>query len=121
MKLSFVLRRLPTLSRAEFQSYWRETHAALVAQHAQALRIKRYVQTHTLNHPANEALRSGRGGPAEYDGVAELWWESIEAFAEAAGTAEGIAAGKALLEDERRFIDLEHSPIWLSEEHEVLG
>ena len=39
---------------------------------APALRIKRYVQSHTLTSPVNEALRRGRGGPEPYDGVAEL-------------------------------------------------
>ena len=121
LKLSFCLRRRPELSREEFQRYWRENHAPLVAEHAAALRIARYVQTHTRSDPVNAALRTGRGGPQEYDGVAELWWESIEEFQAATASEAGVEAGRALLEDERRFIDLEHSPIWLSKEHEVLG
>jgi len=35
-------------------------------------------------------------------------------------TPEGITAGSALLEDERRFIDLEKSPLWIAEEKVVV-
>ena len=48
IKLSFCLRRLSPLSREEFQRYWFDTHGPLVRKHAEALRIQRYVQTHTL-------------------------------------------------------------------------
>jgi uncharacterized protein (TIGR02118 family) len=120
-KLVFCLRRLPHLSREEFQRHWREVHAPLVRSHAAALRIRRYVQTHTLTHPLNGALAASRGGPAEFDGVAELWWDSPEALAEATATPEGQAAGLALLEDERRFIDLARSPIFVAEEHPIVA
>jgi uncharacterized protein (TIGR02118 family) len=121
VKLSFCLRRRPGLSRAEFQRYWRETHAPLVAKHAPALRIRRYVQAHALDAEMNAALRASRGSPEEYDGVAELWWESLEDLAAAVQSPAGAAAGRELLEDERRFIDLGRSPLWLSREHVVVN
>ena len=121
IKLTFVIRRLPTLSRADFQKYWLETHGPLVRSHADALRIRRYVQSHTIETPLNEALRAGRGGPEACDGVAEVWWDDIAELEAATATPEGQAAGLALLEDERRFIDLEHSPLWLSEERPLIG
>jgi uncharacterized protein (TIGR02118 family) len=120
VKLVFCLRRLPHLSRAEFQAYWRERHAPLVAEAAPALAIRRYVQVHTLVSPLNARFRAGRGAPEEYDGVAELWFDSVEALVAAGATPEGRAAGKRLLDDERRFIDLARSPLWLSEEHEIV-
>lgn len=120
IKLVFCLRRLPRLSRAEFQRYWRETHGPLVRSHATVLRIRRYVQLHTRDTPMNAALAAGRGAPAEYDGIAELWWESLEDLTAAVQSPEGRVAGDALLEDERRFIDLAHSPLWLADEHEVI-
>src|SRR5262249_12358508 len=49
IKLVFCLRRLPHLSRAEFQRYWGETHGPLVRRRAEALGIRRYVQLHTLD------------------------------------------------------------------------
>lgn len=58
LKLVFCVKRLPHLSRADFQRYWR---------------------------------------PA------------------------GRAASVALLEDERRFIDLAASPLFVGEEHEIIA
>lgn len=120
VKLVFVIRRLPELSREEFQEYWYEKHGPLVREHAPALGIKRYVQTHTVETPLDEGLREGRGGPEPFDGIAELWWESVEALGAAVATPEGGRAAAALLEDERRFIDLERSPLWLCQERAVV-
>ncbi len=122
VKLVFCLRRLPALSREEFQRYWRENHAPLVARHAEALGILRYVQLHSEPDelPANQLLRASRSAPEPYDGIAELWWESQDAMAAATASEAGRQAGAVLLEDERRFIDLERSPLWLAREHEVV-
>jgi uncharacterized protein (TIGR02118 family) len=120
IKLIFCVRRLPHLSREAFQQYWRETHGALVRRHAATLRIRRYVQVHTFDHAVNAALREGRGGPEPYDGVAELWWESADDLVAAAMTAAGQHAGRELLEDERRFIDLAHSPLFIASEHPII-
>ena len=121
IKLSFALRRLPRLSREEFQRYWRGQHAPLVEKHREALRIRRYVQLHAVDDPLNEALRSSRGAPEPFDGVAEIWWNSPEDLAAAMGSPEGVAAGAELLEDEKRFIDLERSPLWLGREHTIFA
>jgi uncharacterized protein (TIGR02118 family) len=120
VKLSFCLRRLPSLSREAFQKYWFETHAPLVRKHAAALRIQRYVQTHTLLGDAADSLRASRGGPPGYDGVAELWWKSEEDVALALATAAGVEAGRILLEDERKFIDLANSPLFWAREREII-
>ena len=118
IKLVYCLRRLPNLSREEFQRYWRETHGPLVRGRAEALGIKRYVQLHTLDSPLNEVLRASRGGSGEpYDGVAELWWESAEALAAATSADEGRKAARELREDEERFIDFRRSVIFAAEEH----
>lgn len=122
IKLTFCLKRLPTLSRAEFQAYWRDIHAPLVQRHAKALGIARYVQSHTLPEGTAHALAEPRGSAGrDYDGVAELWWDSMETFAAAGQTEAGRAAGQALLEDEARFIDLPNSPIFLVKEHQFVG
>ena len=120
IKLTFCLRRLPHLSREDFQTYWREQHAPLVAKHAKTLGILRYVQNHTCHDGLNAAMQGSRGGPEAYDGVAELWFESEAAMA--ANSSEAAAkAGAELLEDEKKFIDLANSPLWFGEEVEVVG
>ena len=76
IRLVFLLRRKAEMSLAEFQDYWRNEHGPLVAGFASDLNILRYVQTHTLEDPANLAAQQARGGmEPHYDGVAELWWE----------------------------------------------
>jgi len=121
IKLAYPLRRLPQLSRAEFQRYWFEVHGPLVRQHADALAIQRYVQLHTLEDPLNDALRASRGGGEAYDGIAELWWRSREELEAALRSPAGQTASLRLLEDERKFIDLPRSPLWIAEERLVLG
>ena len=81
IKLVFCLRRLPHLSREQFQRYWLDSHGPLVRQLAPALGLKRYVQVHTVRSAFNDALRAHRGAPDDFDGVAELWWESVDDFA----------------------------------------
>jgi uncharacterized protein (TIGR02118 family) len=115
IKLTFCLRRLPSLSREEFQQYWFEKHAPLVASVKDALRIRRYVQLHSLPPEVSETLRQSRAGPEGYDGVAQLWWDSFEDMASGDATA-AAEAGRLLLEDERKFIDLPNSPLWWGEE-----
>ena len=117
IRLVFALRRQPHLSRAEFQAYWLQQHAPLVAGLASDLNILRYVQTHTMDNPGNAAAQDARGTMEEdYDGVAELWWESEQALADQSSDA-ARAAGAALLEDEKTFIDLANSPIWFAYEY----
>lgn len=121
IKLTFCLHRLPNLSREEFQRYWFEKHAPLVARHRHALRIQRYVQMHSTTAEINDAIRAGRSAPEMYDGVAELWWASLEDLQAAITSPEGQQAGHDLLEDERKFIDLLHSPLFFGEERPIFG
>ena len=118
LKLTFALVRRPDLTREQFQDYWLNTHGPLVASVRDALRIRRYVQLHSLPPDASAALRETRGGPEGFDGVAQLWWDSFEDMASAEPHA-AQAAGALLLEDEKRFIDLSRSPLWWGHEHVI--
>jgi len=119
IRLVFALRRKPGMSLAEFQDYWLRRHGPLVASFATDLNILRYVQTHTLETPGNAAAQAARAPNMEpqYDGVAELWWETEALLEETMNTDAGRKAGAALLEDERKFIDLPNSPLWLAYEY----
>ena len=121
IKLTFCLTRRDDLSREAFQTYWRETHAPLVASVAETLNIRRYVQAHTMDDAINAPIRGSRNAPEGYDGVAELWWDSLESLAAPGQTEEGRRAGAMLLDDERKFIDLEHSPLFFADEHEIVN
>ena len=92
------------------------------SRHAEALRIRRYVQTHARSSEFAAAQSAARGSePDAYDGQAELWWDGIDDVIAAVSTPAGRQAAIELLEDERRFIDLEHSPLWIGEEHVVVS
>jgi uncharacterized protein (TIGR02118 family) len=121
IKLTFCLVRLPELSREAFQDYWFTKHAPLVARHRDVLRIQRYVQLHSLDSAISADTRKSRGGPEQYDGVAQLWWTSFEDLAAAQSNPAAAAAGRDLLEDERKFIDLTRSPLWWGEEKTIFG
>ena len=41
----------------------------------------------------------------EYDGVAEVWFESESELMEAMGSDEMVSLGQVLIEDEHKFID----------------
>jgi len=116
IKLTFVLTRRADFTREAFQDYWFNTHAPLVASVRETLRVKRYVQMHSLPAEVSANLRDARGGPEGYDGVAQLWWNSFEDLAANAQNPQAAAAGRLLLEDEARFIDLPKSPLWWGEE-----
>jgi uncharacterized protein (TIGR02118 family) len=107
VKLIYGITRKPGLSIAEFQRYWRETHAPIAAR---IPGVRRYVQCHVLPE-----LYDGDNAPA-YDGGAELWFDDLESMRQAMRSPEMQAAR----EDERNFID--HSKVFaiVTEENVVV-
>ena len=120
IKLIVVVRRRPGATREQFFSYWHNEHAKLVAGFKDVLRIRRYVQSHRIAWSPDDAFAETRGwSPSEYDGIAELWWDSLEDMQAAFSTPEGSAANQALREDERRFGDVADVITFVTEEHEI--
>ena len=117
IKLIMCLSRKPDISREEFQDYWLNKHGVFFMENASAMRAKKYVQSHTLETPLNDGMRSARGMLPEYDGVAEVWFESEEDLMEAMSSSEGQELGAALLEDEGNFIDHSKSCAFIVREH----
>jgi hypothetical protein len=119
--LVFCLRRLPRLSREAFQERWLKVHGPMVAERASALRMARYVQSHTFEGSRLGGVSAIRSAPEPYDGITQVSWRSLD---DLMATFEDPAANKAaleLLEDEREFIDLPRSPIFFTREHVVVG
>ena len=105
-RIIFPLRRLPHLSRDEFQHYWLNHHAPLVKAHAATLGIVGYQQVHTTKPMRDTTVPC-------FDGVAELWADPQKQSPDKDAVR---AAAAALLADERTFIDLANSPIWIADE-----
>jgi uncharacterized protein (TIGR02118 family) len=102
IQLTVALTRLPALTRGEFQAYWAEHHAPLVTRLAPVVGIRGYVQSHSA------------GERAPYDGLAQVWYDSIEAFEEMLQSPLAQDALRLIRHDERRFIDRRNSPRWWS-------
>jgi uncharacterized protein (TIGR02118 family) len=117
IKLCFFGTHRPELTREESALYWRMHHGPLVRSLAQAARIKRYLQVHSLETPLNEALRAPRGEMAEpFDGNAELWFDRLELMGSAT-TPEGARAMELMVEDEAKFVDFKRAALWIAKEH----
>jgi uncharacterized protein (TIGR02118 family) len=106
------------MSREEFKDYWINKHGPFFMENAGAMRARKYVQSHTIDTPLNEGLRSSRGMLPEYDGVAEVWFESKEELMEGMSSPEGQKLGAALLKDEGNFIDHSKSSAFIFNEYE---
>ncbi|HEX5371059.1 MAG TPA: EthD family reductase [Dehalococcoidia bacterium] len=70
IKLLGAMKRKTGMSLTDFQSYWHEVHAPMIARSEGLLR---YVQSHPIAELHGEMEQA-------FDGIAEAWFESIEAF-----------------------------------------
>lgn len=119
IKFVMCLTRRQGMTREEFRDYWMNKHGPFFMENADKMGAKRYVQSHTLSTPLNEGLRTSRGMLPEYDGVAEVWFESEEALVAGMSSPAGQQLGAALLEDEGNFVDHSKSSAFIVEEHEL--
>ena len=119
VKFVMCLTRHPDMTRKEFQAYWKEKHGPFFMSNADAMGAKKYVQSLTIDTPLNDMLRESRGMMPEYDGVAEVWFESEEALTEGMSSPEGQKLGAELLTDEKNFIDHSKSSAFIVNEHEL--
>ena len=118
IKFVMCIRRHPDMTREQFQDYWLNKHGPFFMKNTETMRAKKYVQSHTIDTPLNEGLRDSRGMLPEYDGVAEVWFESEQDLTEAMSSPEGQKLSSALLEDEGNFIDHSKSSAFIVREHE---
>lgn len=120
IKLIFCVKRQSLMSRAEFQEYWLKHHGPLFQKFAETYRAVRYVQSHTIDSPLNENLKKSRGLSDEYDGIAEIWWQSEEDFIAAISSPEGQKLRAMFIEDEAKFINMSASSAFFTVEHVIV-
>ena len=119
LKFVYCVRRRPDISPEAFRKYWLENHGPLVRKHAQALRAKKYIQSHTLDSELNKYAQQPRGTKPPYDGITEVWWDKAEDLVAALQSPEGQKANATLAEDEGRFCDLPNCSVFFTEEHTI--
>ncbi len=119
IKLVFCCHRQEGMSREEFQERWLNLHGPLVRRlRADLPMMKRYVQSHTLSEEVNAGLRASRGTAESYDGITEVWFDSLESMGAYESEA-SIAAAQQLFEDEAKFLDFSRSSVFVTEEKEI--
>lgn len=112
IKLIVAIKKRPDLSVAEFQSHWRNQHAALVRNSPASQRyIRKYIQCFTLLSEYDAA------GNAAYDGTAELWFDSVEDKEKFFSDPDYI---RDIQPDEPRFADMENTRFFVTEEFSVI-
>ena len=83
VKMVALLQRPAQVSREEFHRWWLEDHVPMIRRYPG---LRKYVVSLTTGPVA--------GGPDEWDGIAELWFDGEEDVAAVYAASEG-QAGKA--------------------------
>ena len=122
IRISYVMRRLPHLTREEFQEYWSQKHPTAAPADAFAvLGVRRYVQVLPMESEGRDLVIGPRTGLEEpYDGIAELWVESEEALEKDWSTEKAKEYIGIFYADEQNFIDWTRSTILVSKEVVVM-
>lgn len=122
IRISYLMRRLPHLSLEEFQTYWSQKHPqAAPADAFPTLGVKRYVQVLPIESDARNLVIGPRTGLVEpFDGIAELWVESVNALERDWSTEKAREYIEIFFKDEQNFIDWSRSTILVSNENVVM-
>jgi hypothetical protein len=113
IRLTALLRRNPALTTEQFQTYWRDVHAAtIVSVPGVRDRIVRYEQ-----HPRTGDAGEGWTGSEGYDGIAVQWYRSREDF-DAMLADPGYR--EVIAPDERELLDLANCVFLLTDEPRVV-
>jgi uncharacterized protein (TIGR02118 family) len=104
IKLVYCITKKPGLTDEEFFRYWKNVHGPIGARISG---LRKLVQSH------RRALADGRR--PDYDGMAELWFDNIDALLAARKSPEWQASTA----DESNFIDHNRVAWFVSEEHVI--
>lgn len=112
IKLIICASRRDDISFEEFDVYWRDKHGPLLKSVSEFARhVRKYVQCH-------RSVRSVPFGiPGPYDGVAELWFDSVEDAAKAFREPKYL---EIIRQDELKFVDPDRCISFVTEEVEVI-
>ena len=107
VKLVYCITKKAGLTDEEFFRYWKQVHGLLGAQ---IPGLRKLVQSHRLSVPGD------RHQP-DYDGMAELWFDDVQALLKARESPQWKAASQ----DEINFIDQRRVAYFVSQEHSIVN
>lgn len=116
-KATYLLAKRDDLTQAECHATWLHDHGPLVASFAGPLRMAKYAQSHAVAPEINAGLRAGRSYEAPLDGITEVWTDPHATST--ANATEVRDAAMALVEDERRFVQMDKSRLFMTREHVI--
>lgn len=100
------------LSHEEFSAYWRDHHGPLVRSVPEFVRhVRKYVQCHLVKGLAPLGIAG------TYDGVAELWFDSVEDMERAFSEPRYL---EMIRPDEQKFVDGDKLLSFITEENQVI-
>ena len=106
IKLVYCITKKPGLTDEEFFRYWKNVHGPIGAR---IPGLRKLIQSHRVILPGDER------GP-DYDGMAELWFDDVEALLASRESPEWRASS----EDEANFIDHKKVAYFVSEERIIM-
>jgi uncharacterized protein (TIGR02118 family) len=106
VKLVYCITKNAGLSDEEFFRYWKDVHGPIGVR---IPRLRKLVQSHRITVPGDKPL-------PDFDGMAELWFDTVEDLLAARRSPEW----KASSEDEVNFIDPSRVAYFVSEEQVIL-
>jgi len=117
-KIIMLVKKKPELDTEAFIARWQQ-HSEKVLGLKDVLNIRHYAKTLPFQAGAQPATQRGTL-PFAFDAMGELWYESVQAFAEARNSEVGRAVLAELMADEARFCDMKNSVMWFGEEEAVI-
>jgi uncharacterized protein (TIGR02118 family) len=106
IKLVYCISKKAGLADKEFFRYWESIHGPIGAR---IPGLRKLVQSHRVTVPGDNRL-------ADFDGIAELWFDDLEALLAARLSPEW----KASTEDEANFVDHDRVAYFVSDERIIL-
>ena len=106
IKLVYCITKKPGLTDEEFFHYWQNIHGPIGAR---IPHLRKLTQSYRIAMPGDRR-------PPDFDGMAELWFDNVDALLAARQSPEW----KASTDDEANFIDLNRVAFFISHERVIL-
>jgi uncharacterized protein (TIGR02118 family) len=113
IKLIFMLKRRPGMSRGEFVEYYESTHARLGERYVP--NAKRYVRRYL--HPLAEPFTGAVKEP-DYDVMTELWFDNQAEMDKAMARLGEPDVLAEITRDEEKLFDRPRHRLYIAEEHD---